>query len=178
MDLNLFGRSSLQRGLLFNDDDLTANQLGILSNRQRRRFMLTSAAYPLAITLIVLICFGWFPVGEFWAQLTRPGISIIEAVLLWSVAILIGGVVVGLPIAGLHLCRNLIRDVRRDSVEQVTGVVSKSGELSLEWVQFSLQVGAQSFSLHYGGYRAFEHGVAYTVYYLPITRQVVSAEVS
>ncbi|MEO0565190.1 MAG: hypothetical protein AAF125_23990 [Chloroflexota bacterium] len=176
MDLNIFGESTLQRGLNFTEDDLLANRAGFVSDRQKRYYT-TSYTVILIVFVAIGVSFGlWFPFGLIWQEMTASWAAWYERGLMGLILLLMIGIVVGLPAAGIWIWHRYTRDVRRGDVLRAYGVARRARDASDTGAYFYVTIGGQQFMLHYGGWRAFEDGKLYTVYYMPRSRQIVSAE--
>jgi hypothetical protein len=143
--------SDLQRVQRFDDYDLTANRAGMLSTRQRERFIGTHLAKHI-IGAITVIFFVALVIDTFSLPLASNMLVLALAVVL---------------LVTLILFVLSIRPVFQKNVLSVKGILRKDFAIPLDSVPFEeIAIGPQRFYVRYELHDVLDENAIYQVYYL------------
>ena len=142
----------LMKAMGFSENDLAANHIGIMSNRQRFDFYNRRNIWAMAGIVCML---GFFMLWIGGRDQSLP-------LLLFGIGI----VVCGLNVYSRHI------DAARGEVAVLEGRIN----LNINGRNFSVVIDDRKFALKQKVFLAFKNGDPYRVYYTPHTKKLLSAE--
>jgi hypothetical protein len=160
-------QEALMMAIGFEDEDLEANQNGLLSEFQRKRIRLTQGLWfgfmGLSIALFSFVV------------LTQMQIRIANN--LWR-SVILGILIAAFAAFSWRKFRLLAGDIQDGSVRYVEGDLRKRSlqNPSFKSTDYFLTINSVRFSVRSKIYNAFKNGDPYAIYYAPHSKTILSAE--